>query len=145
LSNARTAIGGLLGRGNAIRSGDAGSSRISQGLTQSRTAPTNTIANATIAINELRVLFVDDSGSGIFKANASEFLDPPISSSDYGSSYFELRFFINQGDTAPTFKIELWDNVGNPTVISLTTVVDNGVPSLPVLINIIERSRKSVW
>ncbi|MHA2403469.1 MAG: hypothetical protein ACXADH_10805, partial [Candidatus Kariarchaeaceae archaeon] len=80
-----------------------------------------------------------DSLSGRQKANASEF-GASVTTTTYGGNGFELTFTVNQGETAPTFDIIVWDNVGNPTPIGLTTVVDNISPTNPIILAIIESS-----
>jgi hypothetical protein len=69
----------------------------------------------------------NDIGSGRQKANASEFGDS-VTNSTYGVNGYELTFIINQGETAPTFTIRVWDNVENSEVFNLITEVDNTPP-----------------
>ncbi|MHA2032324.1 MAG: hypothetical protein ACW99Q_23365, partial [Candidatus Kariarchaeaceae archaeon] len=80
-----------------------------------------------------------DSLSGRLKANASEFGDS-ISNNTYGGSGFELTFTVNQGETSPSFNIEAWDNVGNPTSIALTTNLDNTPPQSLTISAVLESS-----
>jgi parallel beta-helix repeat protein len=70
-----------------------------------------------------------DALSGRQKANATEF-GANFSTNDYTSGYYILTFTVDQGETAPSFNIEVWDNVGNPASVSLSTILDNTPPTV---------------
>jgi hypothetical protein len=99
------------------------------------------ISNDESSMNESFTVNVigDDIGSGLQKANASEFGSTP-ETNDYDSGYYSLEFLVNENETAPTFNILIWDRVGNFITISLTIIIDNDAPSVPNIFQIDEDS-----
>jgi hypothetical protein len=53
---------------------------------------------------------------------------------------FELTLTVNQGETEPTFAVKVWDNVGNPTSVALTTEIDNVAPENLQIVSVLESS-----
>ncbi|MHA2027778.1 MAG: hypothetical protein ACW99Q_00195, partial [Candidatus Kariarchaeaceae archaeon] len=99
------------------------------------------ISNDESLMNEIFNVHVigNDVGSGLQKANASEF-GSFSSDNSYIGGYFDLSFSVNVDETAPTFNIIVWDRVGNSIPISLTIVIDNDAPLTPSIAQIEETS-----
>jgi hypothetical protein len=84
-------------------------------------------------------ILASDALSDIQKANASEFFDD-VENDTYGVNGYELTFTVNFGESEPSFLIKVWDNVGNPTSVALTTVVDNTPPENLQIVGVSEYS-----
>ncbi|MHA2248548.1 MAG: hypothetical protein ACXADY_26620, partial [Candidatus Hodarchaeales archaeon] len=78
-----------------------------------------------------------DSSSGILKANASQFLDD-VENNTYGANGYELTFNVKITEQAPSFTITVWDNVGNPTNVTLNTFKDNTAPQNLQIVTVLE-------
>ncbi|MHA1227460.1 MAG: hypothetical protein ACTSPV_12010, partial [Candidatus Hodarchaeales archaeon] len=90
----------------------------------------------TIQINS------SDSGSGILNVTGENDFGDSNVFDDSKVTYYELVYEIGQAETASEDKVDIviFDKVGNSIAISLSCILDNTPPDIPVITDVVEFS-----